>query len=295
MIRVLFCGLVAGGPAGAQAFLPDWTLEIESLEYGAYSLRAVSVSGSGFPGSVGPSRVLPLEVAAAELRLGPDAQTLGPVALSVEVVLDADDVVIQVPRHGIATLAFLQPLVPEMAWVSSGDFEGKVTLGGNEGNSSGTELVARLDDLGFDSPDGLFAGLGLAMEVSASTQPGDPARLLLTGGLRQGELLLYDFYRDFSSGGLDFSGRVELDSPGLYLPEVVLSDDAGLHVALSLRMPPGEDARPDLHLNELRLSFPESYKRYVESVAAPASLDGLTTGGEIIWQGDWTPGISTGT
>jgi hypothetical protein len=145
----------------------------------------------------------------------------------------------------------------------------------------------------FDSPDGLFAGLAVGASVSARTSPEADDLLIVEGQLANGELLLQDFYRDFSGKALDLAAQIRVRDGMIDVERATLDDGDSLHLAGEGRVPIDTDSdQMVLVLRELRLQFPEAYTRYIESVAAVLGLDGLETQGSISWVGDWSPGTA---
>ncbi len=195
------------------------------------------------------------------------------------------------PKQDFAALAFLGNRVPAISWLSAGRISGSATLlqtGDGPVEASG---AVRIEQAEFDSPDGLYAGLGVTARLDARLKPATHGAVAVQAALTNGELLLKDFYRNFSERALEADAQVQLTEAMVDVSRVSIGDGDALHLAGQVQIPLGDDAGPpQVLLREFRLQFPEVYRRYLEPIAAVWQLDGLETAGAVSWSGDWSPG-----
>lgn len=180
---------------------------------------------------------------------------------------------------------------PQADWFRQGAVDAGLRYTEKKGSPARIALQLKLNDLGFDSPDGRFAGeaLSLALEAAAPfdrwNQPG------IKGSVTGGEVLLYDFYRDFSDGGLDFAFKPRLENSRLKLESIRLTDNFSLTVEGRGELASGDNAEPwKAEVSRLNLEFPGAYERYMESLAARLTLNGLGVTGSLSWSGQWSGG-----
>lgn len=205
----------------------------------------------------------------------------------------AFDLTLRLPEQDVTALSFLQPRLAPIGWVGAGRLSGQAEVSGGAGGAFRARGGVELSGLDFDSPEGLYAGLGIGVSLTARLDSAGDGVIDLEGSLASGELLLQDFYRDFSGKALQLTARVAIEEDALDVRRLSLGDGDALHLAGQARLPLGQEtAGPDLLLRELRLEFPQAYARYLESVAAVFTLDGLETEGVVSWKGDWAPGTA---
>jgi len=184
------------------------------------------------------------------------------------------------------------PGLPEQAtWLRGGRFDSMISLGQTVHQPASLGLQFDVNGLGFDSPDGVYAAesLGLALRVDwPNLDAGDAT---LGGTLRSGELLIQDFYRNFSDAPLDLSAAAAWSGELLELEQLRLADDQALDVEARFQVDlSGASDSWELEVNRLELNFPAAYQRYIEPVAAAWTLDGLEVTGRFTWSGDWSAG-----
>lgn len=214
---------------------------------------------------------------------------------TAEVQKDNDrfELSLEIPEQSIESLQFFQPQVPALAWATAGTVRGSAQFVGQAERPAVAQAGFVVANVDFDSPDGLHAGLGIGARLSATLDNMAAGVIQVSGDLTTGELLLQDFYRDFSSEGLESRARLVLQQDLLAVERFSLSDGDALFLAGEARIASGPEAPPpELLLRELRLEFPGAYTRYLEPIAAVWTLDGLETAGSVRWQGDWSPGTA---
>lgn len=154
--------------------------------------------------------------------------------------------------------------------------------------------LVNIEDLGFDSPDGRFAGEGLDLELRGNWPDFDAAAVTLQGGVKSGELLIDDFYRDFASAGIESRADLRWNDAELQVDNFRLGDGDALLVDGRLRLDlsgkvQGQD-RWAVEIGRLELDFPGAYRRYLEPMAAAWTLNGLEVTGHVTWRGQWASG-----
>ncbi len=174
----------------------------------------------------------------------------------------------------------------EFHWVRSGTTAGSLTaLVPREGDAQ-LKLSATTSGLGFDSPDGRFAGEGLDLQFAADVQSGSSLHAEFEASALAGDLLIDNFYTAFSSPGLQVQGSLLLDGTQARIENLQVRDEHSLKLAANLVFntndPLGSLA---YQVDQFELNFPEAYSRYLESLAAGWALDGLTVTGRLLWSG----------
>jgi hypothetical protein len=195
---------------------------------------------------------------------------------------------LEVEDQPVTALADVPGLPPAADWFSRGRFDAMLDV--VQAGDRPLDVSGRLDgrDLSFDSPDGQYAGDGLAMTVRGKLDFADAPGFDLQGSVAGGELLLGDFYRDFSDAALNFKAAGEWAESGLELGRIRLDDGGALAVEAAARIGQGEGAEDwSLQVSSLELAFPGAYRRYLEPVAAAWTLDGLELTGTVSWSGQW--------
>jgi len=306
---LLLC--VAVLPGAAQGAMPDLEFTAASIEYGDMRFEQVA---AGF----GEDRRFRLEFArmsgSADAWLGSGLTVTGRVG-SIVMEDDLLEVDSSIELRGLTgTLIFQdhdgerlirlsgqgQPLLSlagwpgmpgQAAWLRDGRFDLELTL--RQRAEHPVSLAARFafNGLGFDSPEGSYAADGLGLDLQFDWPDVAVGKAAFRGALHSGELLIQDFYRDFSGGALDFSADLGWSDDALKLTQLSLGDDHALHVEAGLQLGLGE-AGPDweLEVRRLELNFPAAYERYIEPLAAAWTLNGLEVTGRLLWSGDWSAG-----
>lgn len=191
----------------------------------------------------------------------------------------------------LVPLQSLSAAPPELQWVSRGSSEGRLAIEWPENADTVLNYAFTLDDLAFDSPEGRFAAESLQIESEGSIHLGTTAVAGITGRLSGGELLLDEFYRDFSDAALEFGANPEWDQTILSVRDITVTDHSSMTLKGSAQMnleDPGDS--PAFRINRLELNFPGAYERYFESFAGQWTLNGLGLTGAVSWSGDWVDG-----
>lgn len=193
--------------------------------------------------------------------------------------------------EGLDSLMGLRMMPAELQWLSRGSSTGRLWINVPPEGEPDFHYELELNDLSFDSPDGRFAAESLRIESEGSINPGPQARARVSGRISSGELLLDDFYRDFADAALVFEAQPSLKNSVLEVASINVTDNSSLHVEAhaSFDLNATENALT-FRISRLDLSFPGAYKRYIESLAAVLTLDGLGLTGNISWGGDWVDG-----
>jgi hypothetical protein len=154
--------------------------------------------------------------------------------------------------------------------------------------------LVNIEDLSFDSPEGRFAGEGLRLEVRGNWPDFDTGAVTLQGMVGSGELLIDDFYRDFSSAGIESRADLHWNGAELHAENFSLGDGDALFLdgRLRLDLAEGEEGRSPwtVEIDRLELDFPGAYQRYLEPMAAAWTLNGLEVTGHLAWRGQWASG-----
>ncbi len=232
-----------------------------------------------------------LEVSESLTRFGAEG-SWDTVQWGAEIALAGSGVTVDValPAQPVSNLAMASHLAPPLQWAGAGQFEAtaRVELPADEpARASGAIQVSGLD---FDSPDGLYAGLGVGLQFDLNLPRLDRQEVTFQASILGGELLLHDFYRNFSDASLAASGNASLDEQVLQLSKLHVRDDGAIDLKAAMRLPMQDTAELEYQLDSLDLQFPAAYQRYFESVGAVYSLDGLQTSGGVRWRADEAPG-----
>jgi hypothetical protein len=313
---LLLCCLAWAQSGSALGVLPDLHFSADTLEYGDCRLSGVE-AGVARDGTVqlsferlhGPGEQyvgngLILEGDLEELSLADETLKVRSnirardLNLELTVVSRAGrvqaDLVAQ--AQPLASLRSFDGLPPELSWMSEGLFD--LGLAWRQAPEQPAELTFRLalEQLSFDSPDGRFAGAAMRFSVDGSVRGEDLSRLRLAGAVKGGEMLIDDFYRNFSGADLVFEAAAKWTEAALEIPSLQVRDDAALSLDGSATL--GFGARRDewsLEVDNLELQFPLAYRRYLEPLAAASTLDGLELTGRLAWNGAWGPdGLQSG-
>lgn len=198
---------------------------------------------------------------------------------------------LNVSQQDLMAFTDLAGLPPQVSWLTRGTLDAGVVYRQESGGRAEWVLQMEVAGLGFDSPDGRFAGEALALEVTASASPETWSAPAITGSITAGELLLEDFYRDFAEGKLDFTVRPQWDKSRLELDSIALTDNRAVNVEGRAELNfGGKENAWTAEISRLELDFPGAYERYMEPAAASWSLDGLGLTGRVSWSGQWAGG-----
>lgn len=185
-------------------------------------------------------------------------------------------------------------LLPEqIQWAQTGTSAGQLKL---RQPASGTLTVGYeldVNGLGFDSPDGRFAGENLQLHAAGSGTFAAETRAVFKGEIRAGDLLIDNFYVSFADASLQFEAQLNKSGDVLRFSDVRMYDGTSLDVAASGTL---DLDRPfetlDYHLDRVEMHFPQAYERYMSSMASAWTLDGLTVTGSLLWDGGQAGGVS---
>mgnify|MGYP001826137974 FL=1 len=174
-------------------------------------------------------------------------------------------------------------------WIREGRVDACVRYEQPPGGEDALDLELNLGEVSFDSPDGRFAAEALALDIEGRLLFDEPLALDIRGTVRGGEILLDNFYSNFTTAPLEFVLSPEFDDHGLARATIELMDDGALQVSARLKPDKGEQAWR-IDVDRLRLDFPGAYRRYLEPSAAAWTLDGLQVTGTVEWQGSLAAG-----
>jgi hypothetical protein len=194
-------------------------------------------------------------------------------------------------RQQLETFKGLDGLPPGLMSLSRGHVDAVLKLRQTPGSPPDIAMELAIGDLGFDSPDGRFAAEALYVDVQASVSGNEWSAPKINGFIRSGELLIDDFYRDFSDGEMEFAFRPEWRNGEVDIRSIKLSDNHSL--AAEGRVVLDSQHGPDswrVEISRLDLEFPGAYERYMESIAAVWTLNGLAVTGDVSWSGEWSGG-----
>jgi hypothetical protein len=190
--------------------------------------------------------------------------------------------------QSLAEFEVLSLLRTKFQWLYAGESSGQLAVRLKEETEPDVRFQLEIQGLGFDSPDGRFAGdsLNILGHGSLSTRPKFTAQL--SGSIQSGELLIDDFYRNFSDASLNFKALPVLEDTEINVGGIRIDDGDSLKMEGNIRVETGDSAAPpSFQVSLLELSFPRAYERYMESTASIWTLDGLATAGRLTWSGEW--------
>lgn len=194
-------------------------------------------------------------------------------------------------EQSLMPLQKLQQAPAETQWIKNGTGQGEFQLTVTGSSEPVINYRLQLTELSFDSPEGLYAGEGLQLDSQGMFSLGGTVSGRLSGSVTGGELLLGDFYRDFSDAAMAFEAQPTLNQAVLRIEKVLLTDHSAFKLQGSAQLGFEESKVPtSFTISNLELEFPGAYKRYFESVAAIFTLDGLELTGSVRWSGDWQDG-----
>jgi hypothetical protein len=194
-------------------------------------------------------------------------------------------------KQPLQRLADWPGLPAELGWLSGGLFDARLTLRQPARQLPALDFQLDVEQLDFDSPAGQYAGAALQIGIAGAWPDLGAESATVRGSLRSGELLIADFYRDFSEAALDFSADVRWNDALLQIDNLSLGDDGALAADARIRMGLGSDgAAWSAELSRLELDFPLAYRRYIEPLGAAWTLNGLEVTGRVLWSGQWDSG-----
>lgn len=200
----------------------------------------------------------------------------------------SDSLCLVTDARPLKTLQVLAAFSEQLSWVKSGAIDACAHYRQPPGGQDTVDYAVAVQNLSFDSPDGLFAAEGLEMEVGGSLEFDDPPRVALNGTLLSGEVLIDNFYANFSAAPLSFSANPAWNDSGLSNIAVSVHDDGAMRLEAGLYF--GQNNNWRIDISRLELAFPGAYRRYIEPIAAVWTLDGLEVSGEVRWEGSFAPG-----
>jgi hypothetical protein len=267
--------------AGGEVWCPDgeWTLEFGGL----HADKAFSrVHGFITKASLEPDSI----------RLSGSVNTEG-LAGTVLIEQGEDGLQIEVAWSELPLEQFqnLSVAPPELQWISRGNSTGSLTLEWPPAGEPDVRYAFELADLSFDSPEGRFAAESLQIASHGSMKFGATPSIQISGRIKEGELLLDDFYRDFSDAALDFAAHPVLDQSMMSVRNITATDNSALQLEGSAQLNLDDPVNSlAFRIRRLDLDFPGAYERYIEPLAGQWTLNGLGLSGGISWSGDWIDG-----
>jgi len=209
------------------------------------------------------------------------------------VEIEGDDLRVDVSWNdqSLMPLQALRQAPAEIQWIKDGDSQGQIQLVVSGSNPPVADFSFQLSNLSFDSPEGLYAGEGLQLQSHGSVSFSDEVSGRLSGQVNDGELLLEDFYRDFSDAAMAFEARPTLGQTTLDIEQILLTDHSALKLQGAAQLGLKNNETPaSFTISNLELDFPAAYKRYLEPIGAIFMLDGLELTGRVSWSGNWEDG-----
>jgi hypothetical protein len=157
--------------------------------------------------------------------------------------------------------------------------EGSAGAGGKETFEADVDL----QDFAFDSPEGLYAGEGLGIELRGSIPGGLSGDARLSGRLHSGAVLFDQLYAEFGASPLRFDLTPRFAEDQLTALVFDVADDGALAVEGQFEWRDG--GFWSANIDNLSLVFPDAYERYLETMSAAWTLDGLAVTGGLRWAG----------
>jgi hypothetical protein len=296
----------------ALAALPDIRVTAQSIEYENVQLRQVDArldAGKRFAVSIGLAELSDMEKSYDNLSVNGALQAFeheedrllvrsslqsGRFEADLELQIAAGDLSAElaIARQDLTGFDDIDILPPEFAWLSKGYVDPRVRARFRSDGTGEVQLQIALQQLAFDSPDGRFAGDALAIDLVIGAATNNWSSLGVTGVIRSGELLIDDFYRNFSDGALNFSFLASEGKDQWSVRELRVKDDGALDIEGRATVDLENDFTVSgIEVNRLSLNFPGAYARYIEPVLAPLTLDGLQVTGKLDWNGAWVNGM----
>lgn len=198
---------------------------------------------------------------------------------------------LELPEQALSRLLALLPDLEQSAWVKNGDFSASLALDLPEQGEPVIDWAANIKRLSFDSPEGLYAGEGLAFKLEGGASFGAGILAKVAGDVTGGELLIDRYYSAFNSAPLLIRTELSWPQEGPLSVQFALQDDGALALTgHAVGTGQGDAMAWDVEVQHLGLEFPLAYQRYVENVAAAWTLDGLEVTGRLNWSGGWQQG-----
>jgi len=196
-----------------------------------------------------------------------------------------------------------QPLLPLLAWpglpaaaawVSRGTVDSRLVFRQGPDQPASMTIELGMADLSFDSPDGRYAGEGLKLALNASLPDLAAGIAAMEGTVLNGELLVDDFYREFSDAALRATAELGWSEEAFNVTSLHIGDDDALTVEASAVLDlASEDGNWAFEVRRLEMDFPQAYRRYIETMAGAWALNGLEVTGQLRWRGEWVSGALT--
>lgn len=183
------------------------------------------------------------------------------------------------------------PKPEPVAWVKSGELSADLSLAFPDVGEPGLQWSMSVAGFSFDSPDGLYASEGLAFTFGGDAGFATGVASTANGAITSGEVLLDQVYASFHAAPLSIESKIEWPRQGPVVVGFSLKDDGAVALkGQALGKVRGEALTWDVKIDSLALQFPLAYKRYLESMAAAWTLDGLEVTGRVLWSGGWYEG-----
>ena len=136
----------------------------------------------------------------------------------------------------IADLPAMAALPQQVQWVRAGVSSGKLILHWPEAHPASLQYKITVRDLGFDSPEGRFAGENLGLQAAGTVQLDDALDTQFKGAISTGDLLIDNFYTSFSDLALQWGGRMSIHGKSLRLREMHLSDGRSVDIKAAAQL-----------------------------------------------------------
>jgi hypothetical protein len=268
--------------SAAMASYPEISFSAESIEHDNFTIHQVQ------------ARLNPegeFQLAAARISMNGMAHEIKGFSVAGVMQHGQYSVDLKFERQELEIFKGLDGLPPELDWLSRGYIDAELKIRQPPDSPSDITVQLGIGNIGFDSPDGRFAAEALSMDVEVSALLSAWSKPNISGAFRSGELLIDDFYRDFSDGAMEFALQPQWQDGKMDIRSIRLTDNHSLNVEGRLVL----DSRPDsnswkVEISQLELEFPGAYERYIEPVAAAWTLNGLAVTGRIAWSGQWSAG-----
>lgn len=314
-VALLLLPLFAESATGAMPALPELSFTAGSVEYenarlegvyarltesGEFVLSFDRLQGTGEPwlgsGLALSGRLQDFSRDGQAMALAGVLQALGLQArLSLQTRPDEWRLNLDLAGQPAAALAELPGLPAATGWIRAGRFDAALEWWQAGDGAPALNFRTGVAALSFDSPEGRYAAEGLAASVEGRLVPGAAVGFEIEGALQTGELLVGDFYRDFTGAVLQYSLAGTFADRVVSLDRIGLADDGALTADAAARVSLGEadsEAKGEwsLEVNRLELAFPGAYRRYLEPMAGVWTLDGLEMTGHLSWSGEFRSG-----
>jgi hypothetical protein len=212
----------------------------------------------------------------ARLTAKAPARSLTLLASVVESAADAGSGVADASRQAVEVAS----------WATAGHVEFELTAAIDPGRPLAPHVAMSLSSLSFDSPGGEYAAEGLDLRLKGALSIDGVLLAAVDIDVTAGELLLGDFYRDFGDAALAIHMQPRLEEGVLSVGAIRVSDGSSLQLSAEVEpFEPGGEHLPHLDVDSMVAVLPDAYLRYLESMAAKWTLDGLDTRGTVRWSG----------